>query len=427
MYLLGNALRQLRIKREITRERLATQAQITPRTLRNWEANQQQPRGVELESVLMALEATQAERTEIYALLPDRRRNPLAQKGDGTRPVPTSSLGPLPGSGDLIRTMRMRRGWTQEQFAVELRINRSTIYRWESTRTVPSEDDSARLCSALGALPHEAAALQSGRISPSYWPPQLTLEECRQQYETLMQIRKGEFALLPLMDLYALALKLQLRPLLSHSSEALPLLAKVEALHGWWLFMQGRAAEACAGNWRALNLTRGMTAPDYFFVDALNILSSHAVSGAGGAEKGVKLLYPWLRLLSPALHTCLLCDMALYAGQARRHEEAVTFLQQAEKSLRGHNNENRINDDYFHMTKARVLLSTGKPVEALHWLPPVALGDGHIHELMIWAEIYLAAGEKDAAARYLKESQALLNVAPLPARQKKLDQLARQL
>ncbi len=428
MYRLGHSLRALRLKRGMSQEQVAIQARITPRTLRYWESdNYQMPRLVELENVLKALEATPSERVEIYALLPDRRRNPLVQQGEGTRNIPASLLGPLPGSGDMIRTMRMRRGWTQEQFADEMRINRSTIFRWESTRTVPSEDDSARLCGVLGALPHELAALQSGRLSPSHWPPQLTLEECRQQYETLMQIRKGDFALLPLMDLYALALKLQLRPLLSQSSEALSLLAKVEALHGWWLFMQGRKAEACAGNWRALNLTRGATAPDYFFVDALNILSAHAMSGAGGPENGVKLLYPWLRLLSPALHICLLCDMALYAGMARRQEEAASFLQQAERSLHSRGQESKINRDYFHMTKARVLLLHGKALEALDWLPPVAAGDGHIHELMIWAEMYLAAGEKDAAARCLNESQALLTLAPLPARQKTLDQLARQL
>ncbi len=427
MYRLGEALRELRRKRGLSQERLAASAQITARTLRYWEADQQQPRAIELENVLAALEATPKERAQIYVLLPGRRSLHATFGSGGTGNNATPLLGPMPGIGDLLRAMRTRHGSTQEQLAVEMGVNRATIIRWEATRTLPSHEDMARLCCALRASPQEQAILQSGRLSLPQWPPHLTLEECWQQYETLMQIHEGNFTLLPLADLYFLALKRQLRLLLEGSEEALPLLAELESQHGWWLSMHGRTADACAVSWRVLKLARGGIAPAQFCSTALNILSSHAANGASGPENGVKLLYPWLRLLPPALHSSLLSDMAVYAGKAHRHDEAASFIRQAEQCLPDSCNRDEKEARHFRLAKARVLLSSGKPGDALAWLPPFSLGDRHIHELMIWAEVYLAAGDTSAAARYLDETQALLMLAPLPARQKKLDQLARQL
>jgi transcriptional regulator with XRE-family HTH domain len=380
-----------------------------------------------LESVLKALEAAPQERTQIYARLTEPRSVRLAP-----RVVPTSLLGSLPGIGDLLRAMRVRRGWTQEQFAEEMRVSRATVIRWEATRTLPSEEDMERLCGTLHAAPEEQAALRARRLSPSSWRPQLTLEECIEQVEILRQVRSGEGSLMPIVDLYTLALKRQLRFLLGQSSEALRRLAQMEVQHGWWLYMHGRAAEACAGNWRALNLVRGAHAPETFWVNALNLLAAHAANGARGPEKAVRLLSPWLPQFPASLHPYLLCDLALYAGRAQRHEEAMNFLQRAQKAMSGRSKESAEAQGsahwYVRMTTARVLLSGGKPVEALDWFPEENVaGDGRIHELLVWAEAYLAAGEKNQASRYLSEAQTLLATMPLPQRQSKLEQLAQQL
>src|ERR1700678_3971852 len=104
----------------------------------------------------------------------------------------------------------------------------------------------------------------------------------------------------------------------------------------------------------------------------------------GAPENGVKLLTPWLRLLPPPFHSWLLCDMAFYAGQAQRHEEAVYLLHRAQQEVLCHGGETPGEYGHFQLTHARVLLSGGKPVEALERLPPPTDGDGRIHGLLVW-------------------------------------------
>src|SRR5262249_8461729 len=159
------------------------------------------------------------------------------------------------------------------------------------------------------------------------------------------------------------------------------------------------------------------------------LLAAHAADGARGPENGLRLLSPWLRLLPPPFHLFLLCDMALYAGRAQRHEEAACLLQQARQALSRSGNEGADDAWYRHwyarMTTARGLLSGGKAVEALARLPAADLiGDGRIAALLVWAEASLAAGEKNMASRALSEAQTLLAETPLPQRQSRLDQLA---
>lgn len=429
---LGELLQRMRQARRLSQERLASLAQVTDRALRYWEADRQQPRAVELESVLKALEALPQERAQVYALLTDARRARLTRKLDIVPNVPPALLGPLPGLGDLLRAMRQRRGWTQEQVADAMRVNRATVIRWESTRSLPPTEEMERLCLLLKASPEERTALHIRRLSPSSWVPQLTLEECRVQYEMIARHRSGQSSFGPLMDLHMLALKRQLRFLLNESSEALRLLAQLETQHGWWLYMQGRKSEASTGTWRALNLARGNLAPEPFWVGALNLLSGHAASGGQKPEQALRLLSPWLRLLPAAFHPFLLCDMALYAGQAHRPEEAAHLLQQAEQALLRRSRAGAEDHWYLHwyvrMTAARVFLSGGKAVEALNRLPTTDLeGDGRIVSLLIGAEAALAAGEKNLAARTLSEAQTLLTVMPLPHRQSKLQELTQRL
>ncbi len=431
MQTLGKLLKNLRQQRGLTQEKLALKAQVTARVLRYWESDAQFPREAELENVLNALEASAQEKKLIYALLPDTRMVRIVQNVAVANRTAASLLGQMLGIGDLMRAMRLRRSWTQEQFAEEMKVSRSSVLRWEATRNLPSEEDMERLCHLLNASPEERAAVLSRRLLPTHWSPQLTLEECRQQYELLMQIRGGNSALLPLAVLYTLALKRQVRLLLAQSSEALRLLAMVEVQHGWWLYMQGRFAEACAANWRGLNMVRGTFAPEDFWTRALNLLAAHASQGKNGAENSVRLLYPWLRILPPSLQFVLLCDIALYAGWAHRSDEAAQFLSRAEHLMSQPSNpdtEQHWHSRYLFLTKARVLLSSGKPLEAMVYLPtPSPLGDGRVHDLLIWAEMLLAAGDKNTASGYLNEAQTVLNAMSLPHRQNKLDQLAQQL
>ena len=109
---LGKLLAALRLKRGLSQAKLAERAQVGERTLPYWEANEQQPRDVEFESLLTALDATPEERGQIYALLPDTRIVRLAQSAETNLPVHAALLGTLSALGDLLRAMRMRQGLT---------------------------------------------------------------------------------------------------------------------------------------------------------------------------------------------------------------------------------------------------------------------------------------------------------------------------
>jgi transcriptional regulator with XRE-family HTH domain len=425
---LGTLLRQLRRQRRLTQEGLATRAQVTARTLRYWEADQQQPRETELESVLQAVGATVQERAQILSLLTDRMSVRLARNSRPTTDVASGVLGSLPGTGDLLRAMWLRRGYTQDQLAAELGVSRTTIIRWEAMRTLPSAEDVMRLGTALNAATEEIAVLSSGRLLPSNWPPQLSLEQCIEQYEFLCKINSEHFALWPVFELYALALKRQLRLLFGQEREALRLLAKVELAHSGWLFLRGRSAEAYAGEWRALNLVRDQFTPEEFWLRLLNLLAAHVAIGERGAENGIKMLYPWLRLLPGSLHPELLCDLAYYAARAGHPEAADRLLKRAHHSFWCDHGVDPNRAWYYRMTKARVLLRDGQPIEALEWLPPLETTVvGSIFNLQIWAETYIAAGEREEAARCLTRLQELFALTPQPLvtflnRQKQLEQ-----
>ncbi len=423
---IGTLLRDLRRQRNLTQERLASRAQVTARTIRYWESDQQQPRLVELESVLKAMNVTARERAQVFAQLPDHRTVQLVRNAAPVQNIPADLLGPLPGIGDLLRAMRIRQNLTQEQLAEALGLNRATVMRWEATRAMPGDEDLDRLCTALQAAPEEECVLKARRLLPASWQPQLSLEGCREKYEQLLEIQSRYLALWPLVELYCLALKRQLRFLLAQHDEALKLLARVELAHSAWLQMRGRASEACAGHWRTLNLVRGRFPPEMFWLRALNLLAAHAVSDAHAAENGLKLLYPWLRLLPASLHTELLCDLAYYAGQARQHDEAETLLARAQRAFAHYGGTEKSANWYYRMTRARVLLSQGRAIDALDWLPAQSPpGIGSIFERQIWAEVYLGAGENQAATATLQTTQELLDLAPMPmvpliARQQRL-------
>jgi transcriptional regulator with XRE-family HTH domain len=129
-----------------------------------------QPAITELEAVLKALGANAAQRTQAFARIQAPRAVRHLREhilGDGLLPPPTV--------GDLLRVMRLRRGWTQEQVAVHLGIHRSSVVRWEQGERLPSAEQTQALCYVLDAHEAELIALTRGhfhetpRMEPTTW------------------------------------------------------------------------------------------------------------------------------------------------------------------------------------------------------------------------------------------------------------------
>src|SRR5262249_40031736 len=111
------------------------------------------------EAVLDALNADAAQRSLVLA----RIDAPRALRR--LRQPAVSPLGPPPHAGDLLRAMRRRRGWTQEQVAGTLGGERPAIARWERGERLPATEHLQALCSALGAREEELLALTTGAFT----------------------------------------------------------------------------------------------------------------------------------------------------------------------------------------------------------------------------------------------------------------------
>lgn len=76
----------------------------------------------------------------------------------------------MPGKRDRLARQRHAMGMTQEQLAVKLGVERSTIYRWESGEVAPRPDLQPKLARALGITPAELANLLVIDGGPSHLP-----------------------------------------------------------------------------------------------------------------------------------------------------------------------------------------------------------------------------------------------------------------
>ena len=147
---IGNFIKAWRKAKKFTGKNLAHQAGISRTTLSRWEAGQTQPRMTELEAVLLVLEVSPAQRLEALSHMEAPRAIKLLREVGGEA---------CPVRGDLLRIMRLRRGWTQQETAKRTGIAQSTLARWERTEDWPSAERLQLLCHALYANEAELAAL----------------------------------------------------------------------------------------------------------------------------------------------------------------------------------------------------------------------------------------------------------------------------
>ena len=152
----GNLIKAWRKAKKLTGENLARQAGINRTTLSRWEAGRTQPRMTELEAVLFALEVSPMQRLEALAQMEAPRAIKLLREGTGEA---------YAVRGDLLRTMRLRQGWTQQETATQMGIAQGTLARWERTEDWPSVERLHLLCNVLHAKDSEWVALSCGFVS----------------------------------------------------------------------------------------------------------------------------------------------------------------------------------------------------------------------------------------------------------------------
>src|SRR6266851_3033403 len=119
---LGVLLREWRIDRQWSIDRLAARAMVAKSTVSEWETGAHQPCVPQLEAVLAALGASAEQRQRALALI--RAPRAIRQLRAESAPVATGGgeMGAMPASGDLLRALRCRAGLSQEQVAAALGV-----------------------------------------------------------------------------------------------------------------------------------------------------------------------------------------------------------------------------------------------------------------------------------------------------------------
>jgi transcriptional regulator with XRE-family HTH domain len=425
---LGEMLRALRLRRGISRTQLCQRAQLASRTVEYWEAGWRSPRMPELVSALHTLEATEPERAQILALLTTPRGMRLAHSESRTNALPDSPSDPLPNLGDLMRAMRLRRGWTQERLAEAMGIRRLTVQRWETTHNYPTEESLFRLCGILEASPHELTALRSRRLMPARWTSPLSIEECAQQCEQLYALVPNGWS--PLMDLSMIAVERRLRLLTPTSPHALYLLAQLGQHYATWLLYQEREREAQIVLSAALEVAAAAPTPYPFAPGLFNLQSNLIRKGPGGAQAAVTMLQATTCRLPEGLRPTLYCDAAFYTATLQPPDGVAYWLGRARQAFERGCGEPAEENPYYRVTFARALIEQRKPVEAMRWLPEVASSSHPFPQfptLYYWSQALLVAGEKDSAAQHLGRMEALLTLHEIPLRRRQWEALTQQL
>ena len=265
---MGGKLRHLRSARGFSLGALSDRAGVHKATLSRWESGVQRPSIPELEATLVALEAPAETRQAILGLL-GAAGAPRAlrllhreRRGEVARAaLPPSLLREgMPGSGSLLRALRSRRGWSQEQLASHLRRHVSVISRWERGDAWPSPDLLQPLCVLLGATAAETAALMTGTLTGGGTGSEGESVEAVDVLEHRFRSHLAKIdtlsELYPAMDLAFIALEASLWAQGIRRAAVRPLLAEVYSHHANYLRNASRFVEGGIYAEKALALIR---------------------------------------------------------------------------------------------------------------------------------------------------------------------------
>ncbi len=349
----GELLIAWRKRKKLTSGNLSRQARISRTTLTRWEAGQTQPRIAELEAVLTALEVSPAQRQEALAHIEAPRAVQRLREVAGESP---------PVRGDLLRAMRLRQGWTQQNTAKRAGIAQGTLARWERSEDWPSTERLHALCYALHAQEAELIALTQGLVTAAL-PVEAMLDN-----ETVRTTIAHYMFSSSLADVEFLSFEAQLWPLAQKEEAAKRQLIYTYGSHARFLVEHQRFAEASVYVKRVHQLARSGYREAVGLASV--VIAEARIAGAGGRvphpERAMQILRTWVdspllterkeyrAWMRSEMAKCLLkmgeVDSALLLSQ-----QAIRFAEDVDDSepwwRRG---------DY-----ARVLLATGRGGQAL--------------------------------------------------------------
>jgi transcriptional regulator with XRE-family HTH domain len=412
---IGALIQGLRLSRQMSLRGLARAAGISPGTLCHWETGQAAPRIPELDAVLDVLGAPVNVRQEAYARINAPRG--LARLRHCVRLTEREAdlEGWLPSSGDLLRALRHRHGLSLEQAAAALRVQPSTLSRWERAITLPSAESLATYCALLGVSAEERAALTNLCLSAqnANGTP-LPIEALAAQLEQLQQdTQRGAQTL---MDLRFLSLEAQLWPRAAQKLSARQLFAKTRVWRAQWLQWQGRLSEAGPLAQQALRLVEGET-PQRFWFRAVHIAAHHLSDGGRqpNPTRSIRFLQEWLSAARwPETESWTWHNLANYFRRLGDMDAALLAVAQAQTAAQRSELAAAIRNSSFD--SAVVLLEADRIDAALALLTETEQPNVYHrrYEAHAWARTLQAIGETEAAAVWQQRAWETVQARDLP-------------
>ena len=411
----GSLLREMRTATGWSLGALAQRAGVSKAALSQWESGLRQPRIPELEATLEALRAAPAQRARVFACMEAPRALRYLKI-----PSATAELGPLPSASDLLRAMRLRGGWTQEQVAARLGVGQNTVARWEQGERLPSSAQMQALCFALEAHEEEIVALTSGRFAEADVDVPTEPEQVSEYLCFLLNDLQAELA-----DLRFFTLERTLWQRALRGEQTQSLLARTYAEHAHYLSLRKRWEEVTQLTNRALALTppQGQT-PDYALRAVLKQAEALVYGGHRLApERGLRLLQSWFSQSSQADYTAwFLSDMGEYMALAGRKESGVNLTRQAVEI-------SQVERDMRLLDHGRLLVAAGRSSEALDQLPfiPESITGMFVYEALTRCEALLNLGKTEEASQWVQRAYAAMGKNDLKWHRAEADALAKRL
>ncbi len=401
----GELLKAWRKSKKLTGADLARQSGISRTTLTRWEAGQTQPRMMELEAVLTALQASPAQQQEAFSSLQAPRAVKLL------RDVMGANL--LPVRGDLLRAMRLRQRWTQQETAQRAGIAQGTLARWERTEDWPSAERLHTLCYVLHAQEAEVIALTQGRVTATL-PLSTTLDR-----EAARAVVARNMFHSSLADVEFLALEAQLWHLSRREEAALPELSYTYGCHARFLVEHQRFPEAALYVERMHQLARRGYRDDIGW--SASVIAMSRIAGMGGRTpnpgKAIKVLRTWVD--SPFLRereeyrAWMHSEIAKYLLQMGETESALRLSKQA---IRLAERVDTAEPWHRRGDYARVLMEVGQYDEAVEECDAfLNLGEPPaecLPFLLTGAQALAARCRTTEAADWLRQMEGIIAVHP---------------
>jgi transcriptional regulator with XRE-family HTH domain len=405
----GTQLWALRTSRNCSLSEIARRAGVSKAALSQWESGTRQPRIPELEAVMTALDADSSQRSRLLAAIDAPRALRRLRQSDMVKP---------PMTGDLLRALRHRKGWTQEQLSSALGVTRAAVGRWEQGERVPSTEQIHTLCYAVGAREEELVALSMGsRVDASTVPETRDWDEAQPELEgRLVSVLRGHVNGLD--ELVYWALERQVWEWSSRDARALPMLAYIYTGHAQFYRTHSRLTEIAPYTDRALSVLprTSETAPTRLWAEILQATAAVHSKETPAPRRGLYLLSSAVDAAVdfPEYQAWILSDMAKYLALEGEAEAGLELTQRSIAVARkAHKPVEAI---LRQLDYCRLLVQMGRPAEALQRLPHITSGAMVADVLLVTAEAHYQAGRYDEAADHLQRTIVLTeqyNLVPL--------------